>query len=154
MKFNKAMCKVLHMGWGDPNHKYRPGGECIESSPEETDLGLFVDEKLNVTWQHSLAAQKAKCPGLRQKKCDQQFQGGDFPLYSAFVRPHLQYCTQLHGPQCKKDTDLLEKVQRRPRMMRGLEHLSYEEKLRELGLISLERLRGDLIAVCHYLKGA
>jgi len=57
-KFIKAKCKVLHVGRGNPKHKYRLGGQWLESSPEEKDFEVQVDEKLNTSWQCAPAAQK------------------------------------------------------------------------------------------------
>ena len=96
MKLYKVRCKVLHLDLGNPKCRYRLGGEWLESSPKEKDLGVSVNETLNMSWQCALAAQKAnRIPGCNERSVTSRLREVILTLFSDLVRPHLEYCIQL-----------------------------------------------------------
>ena len=110
-----------------------------------------MDNKLNMSQQCDMAAKKANSIlGCIARIIESRVREVIMPLYFALVRPHLEYCVQFWVPQFQKDIDKLERVQRRAtRMVEGLESMSYGDRLRVLGMCSLEqrRARGNMIAV-------
>ena len=117
-----------------------------------------MDEKLDMSRLCVFAAQKANhILGCIKSSAASRVREVTLPLYSTLVRPHLQGCVQLWSPQHRRDMDLLERVQRRAtEMIRGLEHLCCEDRLRELGLFSLEEAPGGpycTLSICNMQRG-
>lgn len=129
----------------------------LEAVHEEKDLGIIITKDLKVSKQCNEAARKAMNV-LRLIK--RHFFRPDIAtfriLYNSFIRPHLEYSIQAWSPYLRKDINVLEKVQRRAtKLVNGLKHVPYEERLKRIGLTTLEkrRVRGDLIETYKILTG-
>ena len=150
-------CKDLERN--NPMHQYRLGVDMLEGNSAEKE------KKTWEVWWTARCHGPAVCPCGQEAQWDPGVPWGRvasrsreviLPLCSALVRPHLECWVQFWASQFKTDRELLERIQQRAmKMMRGLEQLPCEERLRELGLFSLERrrLRGGLLDVYKYRKG-
>ena len=157
MLFNFGKCKCLHTGHGNLNVNYKMGATVLGTTVKEKDLGVTISADMKVSQQCGIAASKGnQILGLIRRNITYKGKKLIIPLYKAIVRPHLEYCIQAWRPYRKKDIDTLERIQRRAtKMIPELRDLSYEERLKECGLTTLEtrRLRGDQIEVFKILNG-
>ena len=157
MLFNFQKCKCLHAGHGNTGVNYEMGGTILCQTVKEKDLGVTMNANMKVSEQCRIAASKGnQILGMIRRNITYKEKGLIVPLYKAIVRPHLEYCIQAWRPYLRKDIDMLEKVQRRTtKLITGLRDLSYNDRLKECGLTTLEtrRLRGDQIEVFKILNG-
>ena len=155
--FNVGKCKIMHFGSKNKHNKYTMNGNELEVVEVEKDVGVLVSSSLKPSQQCSAAAGKAngvlgqigRAVKYRDKRTFVQ-------LYKVYVRPHLEYCIQAWAPYHQVDKDKLEKLQRRAvNMVAGLRGRTYEQKLVEVGLTTLEerRVRGDMIQTFRILNG-
>ena len=151
MAFNVAKCKVLHVGRSNEKATYTMNGVQLSSTEEERDIGVKVSANLKPSKQCSEAAQRAagvlsqisRAFHYRDKKTFLQ-------LYKQYVRPHMEFAVPAWSPWSVADKEVLERVQERAvKMISGLKGTTYEERLAELGMPSLEmrRTHYDLVQV-------
>ena len=124
---------------------------------EERDLGITVTNNMKSSQQCLQAYNKAnKVLGVINRSIVYKKKDVLVKLYKSLVRPHLEYCTAAWSPHYGKDKGLLERIQHRfTRMVPGLKHLPYEQRLIQLRLWTLEerRVRADLIEVYKMVNG-
>ena len=148
-KFNFGKCKCLHTGHGNQDAQYTMGGTVLlNTTLKEKDLGLTISADMKVSEQYGIATAKGnQILGLIRRNIVYKEKELIIPLYKTIVRPHFEYCIQAWRPYRKKDIDMLERVQTRAtKMIQKLRNISYEMRLKECGLTTLEtrRLRDQI----------
>ena len=157
MEFNVDKCKIMHLGNQNPKHTYTMNGTNLETTNEERDLGVLVDDKLGFDNHIRTIVKKAnRMLGLIRIGFSCLDKEIFMNLYPVLVRPLLEYCVQVWTPYKRKYVNLLEGVQRRAtKLVPELKNLQYEERLKKLGLTTLEdrRVRGDMIETYKIITG-
>ncbi|MES9905329.1 MAG: reverse transcriptase domain-containing protein [Sedimenticola sp.] len=151
--FNASKCKVMHIGNQESNNLYymTEGDERIEicKVQEEKDLGIIIDNKLKFTKHINESVKKSnRVLGLIQRTFSYIDKPMFLQLYKTLVRPHLEYGSQAWSVIYKKECITLENVQRRAtKILRNISEKSYSERLKDLGIPSLEyrRVRADMV---------
>ena len=157
MAFNVKKCKILHAGHNNPGYNYFMNGTQIVSADEEKDLGVIVETSMKPGKQCAQAAKNANFAlGQIQRAFHYRKKANLVPLFKTFIRPKLEFAAAAWNPWTEQDKKQLERVQERMiRMLSDVRGTTYEEKLKDAGLTTLEerRRRGDAIETFKTLKG-
>jgi hypothetical protein len=157
IKFNASKCKVMHLGKNNGKKVYQMGGVALEAAEEEKDLGVTTDAELNFESHISKSVTKAsRTLGVIKRTFKHLNQESFMTLYKSNVRPILEYASPVWSPSKKSQIKKLEAVQARAtKMIPILRNTTYSERLRKLGLPTLEyrRDRADVAEVFKLLNG-
>ena len=157
MAFSVGKCEVMHFGSNNPCHDYLLQNSVLATVKSTVDLGITVADNLKPS-NHCIKIVKSASAYLNViKRCFGPMDKPTFlPLYKGLVRSRLETASSAWNPHLLKDILLLEKVQRKAtRLVSGLADRSYDDRLRFLGLQTLEtrRHRQDLIIVYKLMHG-
>ena len=149
LPINDAKCAHISFG-GDSGYIFNLQGSTIIPKPDrKKDLGIWLSSSMSFSHHHEVAAKKAFATLHMIKRSFHRISPKDFQtLYSVYVRPILEYASQVVHTGLQKDALSLEHVQRKAtKMVNVIRHESYERRLQILHLFPLEarRLRGDMI---------
>ena len=157
MSFNVQKCKVMHLGRHNNRAQYVMNGTMLETTSQERDVGVIVSSDLKPSSQCQEAARRANGVLNQISRAFHYRNKSTFvSLYKQYVRPHIEFAVPAWSPWTRADIDLLENVQRRAvRMVSGLKGKSYNDRLKELNLMSLEqrRVMYDLVQVFKIVHG-
>ena len=154
LAFNAKKCKVMHLGKSNPKFDYTMDNEKLEEVKCEKDLGVWIDNKLELQEHTANQVKKAnKLLGLIRRSFSYLDSQSLCILYKSLIRSHLEYANAVTNPQTERDSILLENVQRRAtKLVPSLAQLDYVDRLKSLKLPSLRyrRRRGDMIETYKY----
>ena len=155
--FNCGKCGVMHLGKNNPHLNYTLNNTTLNQTTSEKDLGVFVDPLLNFEEHINTAVKKARrMSGLIMHTINYKSKAIMLPLFKSLVRPIIEYGNAVWCPYLRKHVNIVESVQRHfTKCIIGTKYLSYKERLKFLGLPSLEfrRFRGDLIETYKICNG-
>ena len=156
LKFHPDKCVTMNMGSNNPNHQYHMGQHDLSKTECEKYIGVYINFQLKFDKHISNMINKAnRVLAITRKTFEYQDKSTISLIFKGLVRPHLEYAAPIWNPHLEKQKEAIENVQRRAtKLIPGLFHMSYPDKLKELNLPTLtyRRARGDMIQVFKLLS--